>query len=394
MKRLVEASGEALWGVLARPKQLLGAGLAAGLGIALFVATWTVSVTAQRQVADTFDALRATEVRVLGTRTDDSTAWVPSDYDSRLRQLPAVVAVEHLVDFGEEIVSDSSPDRPDLGPGLTARIWSVDLNGPKAMRAVVEGGHLDDAASQMHTRMVLIGGRLAAEMGIDVADGVRAIWIGESPFVVRGLIRDAPLRPELLDAVVVLHQDALAIGLSPTAAELVIETAAGGANSVATQAPLAIRPESPNELTAVAPPDPGQFRRRIEDDTRVALLAVSGIAVLVGAMALSNAIALSVIARTPEIGLRRALGARSLDVFATVIAEATIIGLIGGIVGSSLGIAGAIGVAAWLGWNPIAVPLAPVLGTGAGVVIGVIAGVLPGIRATRIEPVAALRSSG
>ncbi len=391
---MFEAFGEALWGVLARPARLVGAGVAASLGIGLFVATWTVGVTAERQVADTFDALRATEVRVVGVRAGDSVAWVPADYRQRLSQLPAVVAVEHLTDFGEAAISPSGPERTDLGPSVGARVWGVGVRGPSAMRAVVDGQWLDEAAARIGTPTALVGARLARDLGIQVVDGVRAVWVDGSPFVIRGIITEIPLRPELLDSIVVLRDQALAIGLNPAMAEIVIETSPGGAATVASQAPLALRPEDPSGLTAIAPPGPEQFRQRIEGDIRVGLLAVSGIAVLVGVMALSNAIALSVISRTSEIGLRRALGARSPDVFATVVAEGAIIGLFGGVLGSSLGVAGAIGLAVSFGWNPVVVPLAPVLGTVSGVAVGIAAGIPPGVRAIRIEPVDALRSAG
>jgi ABC-type antimicrobial peptide transport system permease subunit len=83
-----------------------------------------------------------------------------------------------------------------------------------------------------------------------------------------------------------------------------------------------------------------------------------------------------------------------LDVFATVVAEGAVIGLFGGVVGSSLGVVGAIGVAASLGWNPIVLPSAPIIGTASAVAIGILAGLLPGVRAIHIEPVDALRSVG
>ncbi|NOY56632.1 MAG: FtsX-like permease family protein [Actinobacteria bacterium] len=388
MRRLVQAIGEATWGLLAQPRRLIGAGLATSLGIGLFVAAWTLNVTAGQQISASFDAFRATEVRVSSDTGGGD--WIPADYLERLAQMSAVVTAQKLTDLDSVTISTSVPERPDLGTSLSARAWGVDDDGPRAIAAVIDGSRMEPTPGETPT--VLLGGRVAAALGIDTVDGVQSIWINGNPAVVRGIIRSVGRRREILDGIVVLDRDAATLGLHSVADEIIIETVGGGAAQVAEQAPLALRPDNPEAVTAIAPPDPEQFRRRFEGDIKQGLFAISGVAILIGAMTISSTIATSILSRTAEIGLRRALGARAGDILAMVIAEGATMGFFGGLVGASLGVVGAIAVSARLGWNPIVDPAATGLAVGAGVVIGILSALPPGFRATRIDPAEALRS--
>ena len=100
---------------------------------------------------------------------------------------------------------------------------------------------------------------------------------------------------------------------------------------------------------------------------------------------------LSVMERVGEIGLRRCLGATRGDLMFQFLVESATIGLLGGIVGTSAGIATSMGVALAHDWTPVLEPrllLAPLLGLG----IGVVAGAFPAWRAGSLEPAEALRS--
>jgi putative ABC transport system permease protein len=99
----------------------------------------------------------------------------------------------------------------------------------------------------------------------------------------------------------------------------------------------------------------------------------------------------SVTQRAPEIGLRRAMGARTPDIVRQFQLEALFVTIAGGFVGVLAGIAAALGLEAAalatsrVTWMPFAVSL------GACIVIGVVAGVYPARRAARLDPVVALR---
>lgn len=123
----------------------------------------------------------------------------------------------------------------------------------------------------------------------------------------------------------------------------------------------------------------------------IVLGSIAGISLLVGGVGVSNIMLVSVSERTREIGLRKALGARTRDITTQFLLEAIVLTVVGGLIGLALGIGGAELVASFApvpaevtGWS-----VALALGVSTGV--GLIFGVLPARRAGRLDPVEALR---
>src|SRR6056297_3496172 len=121
------------------------------------------------------------------------------------------------------------------------------------------------------------------------------------------------------------------------------------------------------------------------------LAAIAGISLLVGGVGVSNIMLVSVSERTREIGLRKALGARTRDITVQFLLEAIVLTGIGGAIGLGLGIGGAELVAAFapvpaeITWWSIALAL------GVSLAVGLVFGVLPARRAGQLDPVEALR---
>jgi putative ABC transport system permease protein len=125
----------------------------------------------------------------------------------------------------------------------------------------------------------------------------------------------------------------------------------------------------------------------------IGLAAVAGVSLLVGGIGIMNIMLVSVTERTREIGVRMAVGAQPRDVLGQFLIEATTLALIGGVAGIVIGTAGAVGVSRWAGWplyvDVNAIALAVVV-SGA---IGILSGFYPAWRASRLDPVQALRSA-
>jgi putative ABC transport system permease protein len=97
----------------------------------------------------------------------------------------------------------------------------------------------------------------------------------------------------------------------------------------------------------------------------------------------------SVTERTREIGLRKAVGAQPQDILSQFLIEAVILSLFGGIIGVTIGYLGSLALSLYL---QTAVPLwAVMLGLGFSTAVGIVFGVIPAIRASRLEPIEALR---
>jgi putative ABC transport system permease protein len=127
---------------------------------------------------------------------------------------------------------------------------------------------------------------------------------------------------------------------------------------------------------------------------RIVLGSIAGISLLVGGIGLLSVMLISIGERLYEIGLRKAIGATDAEIFAQFLVESVLLSAIGGLVGAGLGI-GVIGAVA--AFFPSGLPvrvggLALALGT--AVVLGAVYGIYPALRASRLEPVDALRSAG
>jgi putative ABC transport system permease protein len=129
-----------------------------------------------------------------------------------------------------------------------------------------------------------------------------------------------------------------------------------------------------------------------QSDTSFAFLLLGIISLLAGALGIVNVTILSVKERTGEIGLRRSLGATSRNIGSQFMVESGIIGVIGGLAGTALGVVAVVIIAVSREWAPAldwwVALAAPALGTA----IGLVAGTYPALRAARIEPATALRS--
>jgi putative ABC transport system permease protein len=121
------------------------------------------------------------------------------------------------------------------------------------------------------------------------------------------------------------------------------------------------------------------------------LAAVASVSLLVGGIGIMNIMLVSVTERTREIGLRMAVGARTRDILGQFLVEAVTLSLIGGLVGVTLGIGGAMAIAAFAGWQISLSPQAVGLAVAFAFVIGVFFGFYPARKAAQLNPVEALR---
>jgi len=127
-------------------------------------------------------------------------------------------------------------------------------------------------------------------------------------------------------------------------------------------------------------------------DTLATLLeAVAAISLIVGGIGIANVMLVSVTERTREIGIRMAVGGRSRDILFQFLTEAVVLASAGGVIGLALGIGAAQWMAVKSDWPTLLSP-AVMLGTmlAAGLA-GVIAGFYPALRASRLDPIEALR---
>ncbi len=138
------------------------------------------------------------------------------------------------------------------------------------------------------------------------------------------------------------------------------------------------------------------FLGNITNVVRYFLITVAGIALVVGGIGVMNMMLITLNRRVREIGLRKSLGARSLDIALQFITESLIIALVGGIIGSILGfslieLVAVIATANDLAWQTNHAPSIYLTACGIASVIGIIFGIYPAFKAQRVSPMEALR---
>ena len=121
------------------------------------------------------------------------------------------------------------------------------------------------------------------------------------------------------------------------------------------------------------------------------LLCVALISLVVGGVGIMNIMLVSVTERTREIGLRMAVGARARDILRQFLTEAVLVCLFGGIVGILVGRGVSLGVNVLLGWRTMPSLPAVIAAVGVSVTVGVLFGYYPAWKASRLDPIDALR---
>ncbi len=131
--------------------------------------------------------------------------------------------------------------------------------------------------------------------------------------------------------------------------------------------------------------------RRTQRLFNIVMGCIAGISLLVGGIGITNIMLATVLERTREIGIRRAVGARRAEIRAQFMTEAFAISVLGGLAGIFMGIAIARVVAASAGWATVVTPGSILLSTSVSMAAGVVSGIYPATRAAELDPIEALR---
>ena len=404
---------EMISGLLGRPGRLALTALGTVLGITALVSTLGLAKTAGNQIVSRFDELTETRIVVSpaenGFGGSDATSSIPWNAEVRLARLNGVEAAGTKSDV--DVSGALSRSVPVVDPlGINEHQINVVATSGGLLDAVRgsirTGRYFDNGHSDRADPVVVLGPAAAQRLNIFRLDTQPAIFIGEQSFTVLGIIDDVSREPDLLNAIVMpdgtaheffglsapaeVHIDA-AVGATTVLANDRMTVTASGTDANMVQ--ITLTPDDPESLRTQASPGYTAVRQDVEGDVNALFVVLGAVSLLVGGLGIANVTLVSVLERTPEIGLRRALGAARRHIAAQFLLESTVTGLLGGIIGASVGVLTIVAVSAVRDWTPVLEGYLPFAAVGLGAVIGLIAGTYPALRAARTEPITALRSS-
>jgi putative ABC transport system permease protein len=284
------------------------------------------------------------------------------------------------------------------------RIQGTDVDLPLIRAWPTRFGSFFSAQDVTSASKVAVLGKTVSDtlFGPDVDPTGQIIRIRNQPFKVIGVMAakgQSGMGPDMDDQILAPYTTVMKKLAGSTSIRDVTVSAASAAETSAVADQIAVLLRTRHKIM------PGQdddfFVRTAEEiadirtqamGTMTTLLAgIAGVSLIVGGIGIMNIMLVSVTERTREIGLRMAIGAKGRDVLLQFLVEAIALSLVGGGIGIALGFGLAEGMQRWMSW-PAKVPVnAVVMAFGFAAATGVFFGFYPAQKASRLDPIEALR---
>jgi putative ABC transport system permease protein len=379
-------------------------------GVGAVIAMLSIGAGAEREALEIIDAMGLRNVVVKDKRFDRDNELQEirrksaglSTRDARALG-EAVPGVEHVVARIEvepwKVVSPTGRAKP--------RVLGVSAEYTRLVKLPLrEGRFFDGHDEQTYAAVCVIGDQVRRELfGFGEALG-RPLKVNDEWLTVVGILEPSALKREIQG--VTLEGTANDVYLPVTTAErrfarpalkspldeLVVSMAPGTPvqeSASVIQTMLDRLHGGAADYTITVPEALLEQSRRTQRLFDIVMGAIAGISLLVGGIGIMNIMLATVLERTREIGVRRAMGARRVDIRNQFVIEAFAITVTGGVLGIVMGIAIAKGVAFYAGWSTIVTLWSIALSVGVSVAVGLVFGSYPAVRAARLDPVESLR---
>ncbi|MDR1151267.1 MAG: ABC transporter permease, partial [Bifidobacteriaceae bacterium] len=362
--------------------------LGIAIGIATLVAMWGIPASQEAQLLADLDAQGANLITVYPgvNQKDNSPIPIPltaPEMVSRIRPVQHLLTVRDMRDFN--VFRNDKIPASQTG-GITASIAEGDLLS--TLNVAMANGRWFDKASEELPTVVLSDAaarRLRARAG-------SAIWGGNQWWAVIGVLEPMKLAQQLDSTVFLAPKVAGVLQPNLPISAIYVASAPHKSGAVRAVMPQTVNPADPRGVQVSQLSDAYGAQELFAKFFLVLSLGMGGVALLVGGIGIANTMVVAVMERRGEVGLRRAMGARTGQIALQFVLEACVIGLGGGILGVGLGLyivfcytAVAQVIFAVPGWILAA-------GPALAIAIGAVAGLYPSLKAARQSPTEALRT--
>jgi putative ABC transport system permease protein len=378
------------------------------IGVAAVIATVGLGEGAKAKVMDTFASMGTNLLIVLpgsvntggaqgGAGSASTLTW--DDVSAIREEVPEVAAVAPQLRAGVQLVSEQANWAAQVS-GTTSDYFAI-----RSWRAA-RGRVLEPSDDEGRAAVVVLGQTTAGELFGAGSDPVgEVVRIRNVPFLVVGVLAkkgQSPMGQDYDDTAVIpasTFQARIQGALSSYVnGALLVSAVSSDATAQAEAGILDLL----RDRHAVAEGGADDFSVRNLSEiaqsqadsasTIAALLAsVAAVSLLVGGIGIMNIMLVSVGERTREIGIRAAVGATPGHILAQFLVEAVVLSLLGGAMGAALGIGACLELPALFGWRTVVPPGTVAVALAFSALVGVVFGSYPALRASRLDPIHALR---
>ena len=370
------------------------------IGVASVVALVSVAQGATKGISDRLQSLGTNLITVSPgfTRTGATRGAIGSattltlNDANALAQLDGVAAIAPEITTNKLIVAGSLNETASV-IGTTPGYLSV-----FAYQTWV-GSFLNQASVDHNLRVAVIGPTTADNLSLTEKSIGSTIYVGGLPFELIGILQPKGGTTSEDDRVLIPLSTARefytttasvsAIGLSATSQDEI--DALSAEITYTLQQRHGIASTGTNDFTLATQAQLLGTVSSVSDVLTLLLAGIASISLLVGGIGIMNIMLVSVRERTREIGIRKAIGARSRDILAQFLVEALVLSLAGGMIGIAAGVVASFAIGTYAGWGFIFNPATVVVAVGFSLIVGIVFGVWPASQAARLDPVVALR---
>jgi putative ABC transport system permease protein len=389
--RAGEAVRLAAGGLAARRTRSILSALGIAVAVAALVAVLGLSDSSQARLLAQLGREGNLLTVATGQTFSGNITPLPTTAQAMIGAIPPVEHVTAVATLAGATVRRSAAVRPIDTSGITVVAAQGSLLSALDGR-ILHGQYLGRPADAYPE--IVLGFSAAQNLGIDRLGPQTQVFIDGRYFAVIGILAPITVAPELDDAALISYPLATAeFAFDGTPTRIYVRTDPDRTAAVAAVLPFTASPAAPDQVEVRRPSDVLAARLEARNAFVDLFVALAGVALLVGGVGIANIMVIAVFERRTEIGLRRALGARSRHVATQFFLESILLSAVGGAVGVAIGAAVTWAVASAQGNPPVVSGQVAGLALVATIVVGAIAGIYPAVRAARLAPADALRSA-